>query len=213
MLLRVVPNDLARIKSRRPAAAKVGPTVKAALTRLTILFAASLILCVSSAPGVALAAKTKHHRHHRPTNAAQNQYLEKVPPTISGRKHTRGATKRHGSTGTTRTGPSTTRSTGAGTTPSKHVHKDGTATVGHHHKTKSRKTKHHRIKRSRTSTAAQTRLADERSSQHRTHGTAGLNTAAATGSGGGVSVWLLVILALVLVSASAAGILRYRRNR
>jgi cobalamin biosynthesis Mg chelatase CobN len=166
------------------------------------------MLCVSSVPGVALAAQPRS----QPTNPAQNQYTE-VVPKVNGGNHTSGAAK-HKSTGTT-TKPteSTTTSTGAGETPITPAAQDTTATVVG---TTQHTTKHHKTKKPSKTKPKPKSGAGRRGhvlSSKPTHGAAGLTAAAATGSGGGMGVWLLVILILVLVTGSAVGILRYRRNR
>lgn len=157
------------------------------------------MLWMSPGAGVALAHKTTT----QPTNPAQYQYTEKLP-TVHGTKHTAG---RHKSTGTT--------TTSGGVTPTRHVGNKTTAKgVGAtHHRRKHRRTRHHR----KINTHAKPKpSASQRAHtlSPKGHGATGRLTAAVTtGSGGGISTWLLVILILVLVSGSAAGILRYRRNR
>jgi cobalamin biosynthesis Mg chelatase CobN len=177
--------------------AKVHTNVKSALTRLALLFGASLMLWMSSGAGVALAGKTTT----QPTNAAQNQYIEKVP-TIHGTKH---SAKRHKSTSAT----TTTR--GASETATTHAGEKTTATVvGTHRRTKHRTTKHRKVTKPAKKPAASHRAPAVSSKDHAATGR--LTAAVTNGSGGGISVWLLVVLILVLVSGSAAGILRYRRN-
>jgi hypothetical protein len=154
------------------------------------------MLCVSSVPGVALAAKPRS----QPTNPAQNQYVE-VVPKLNGSKHTPGPAKQHKSTGTT-TKPSASSTTSAGASETPSTPSDQGTT---HDNTKSRKTKVKPVSTAR-------RGAHVLSSKP-AHGTTRLTAAAAAGSGGGMGVWLLVVLILVLVTGSAAGIRRYRRSR
>lgn len=166
-----------RLKCRR---------VKSALTRLTMLCGVSLILCMSSGAGVALAGKC----------VACNQYIENVP-TLHGKHHG----KRHQSTTTS---PSSTVPTVSG----RHSHKHRTSTAGHHHRHKVLKHRHHRVKKS-----TKPKSSAGRGSHAIGQGATGRPAAAVTsGSGGGISPWLIVIVILVLVGGSAAGILRYRRS-
>ena len=80
------------------------------------------MLCVSSVPGVALAAQPRSQ-----ANSPANQYTEVVPKVNDG-NHTSGAAK-HKSTGTT-TRPAESTTTSAGETPSTPAAQDTTATVG-----------------------------------------------------------------------------------
>ena len=154
-----------------------------------MLLGASLMLCVSSGAGVALAGN--------PTNPASGQYTEVVPPSLH-----HGGTKRRTSTNTTSTTPTAQ-------TPSTQVvptttGASNTITKPHHRATKPR---HKKSGKPRQALSRGARILPRPN-----HGAARLTVAAATGSGGGMGVWLLVILILVLVTGSAFGILRYRRS-
>ena len=147
------------------------------------------MLCVSSGPGVALAGN--------PTNPAQGQYTEIVPPSL----HHGGAKQR--------TSTNTTSTTSTGQTPSTQVVPTTTGasnTITKPHR-KATKPKPKKSGRPRQALSRKSRILSRPN-----HGAARLTVAAATGSGGGMGVGLLVILILVLVTGSAFGILRYRRS-
>lgn len=176
------------------------------LTRLTMLLGASLMLCVSSGSGVALAGSPP----------ARWQYQE-IIPGIHHPKRSSGAAKRH--TSTTKSHTSTT-STTAVETPSPPVNEEPTTTVSSPTRHRTAR-KHHRLRHRHTNKSVKRHVTPKPPTMRRTHvlsarpshGATGLTAAAATGSGGGSGVWLLVILIVVLVSGSAAGILRYRHTR
>lgn len=152
------------------------------------------MLLMSSGASSALAHKTKK----QPTNNAQSQYTEVVPPTISGRKH-------HG-----RHTSGAGRTTGTGQTSTTHKHTK--ASSSHHHKNRGRKGKHHTTRKHVKHNSAVGNHTGALASKSG-HTTGRLTAAVTSSSGGGISVWLLVILILVLVSGSVAGVLRYRRSR